>query len=736
MIRILNLKFVFTFFFISVLAFGQGQLYSIKGTVIDSTTQRGIADVNIIVKGMKIGTVSQPNGFFTLTGTVPLDSISLSFSHIKYRSKTVPATYFSQNDKLLLVEKRIPLPGVEIAGTKPTFEYDQDITNLITRIKSESFELKGFTDAADLLHHDPSVYIQENLSGKKTVSVRGAAAEDITVLYNGVKINNNFNNLYDLSIIDPASLEQIDLIKGSSAAQFGTLNDMAVINLIPKKQQDYLFKFRQQIGTYDTGEWGLNFYENLGGLDILSSYTSGSNQRIYSTVSDVETQLYQENQNIFASLNYQIDRDLNNFPNHTLSLDYILSNRNFEHQNYQENFNTNHELKSLHYQIQYIQALLSKFSLSHQKYSEKHLYNFRNYDYNRTVQDNYLNIEAAQKLILDNVTVLIDYLHDQSRLSYANTSSYDPALDPDNSYERLRDGYGTNLQIKSDQDTNSFHLAKVNLSLNFEIIRDKTIFGYDIGKQNRWQQTSYMASIVCGSSNKLNDFNITLHYVSAYNIPTLYQQLSSQLYRHESDTTHELLKEYKRQAEIDLEFDNLQSKTPLNYHLNGALFYNHFDSKFHYIYVSGSPLRYFDNFSETSLAGFESNFDLYTFHKRISLGASYARYWFADRLAFSFKPDQKLNLTFNYITQYFNTEIVWFTESERYGNLYYQGEVIAISLPKFSNVDLHIKYSFPIWRTRMTLSLSGRNLLSRAKTLEGIAVRDRRIYLSGAIEFK
>jgi len=717
---------------------GETSLTTIKGTVIDSVTYEGIADVNIAVQGMKVGTVSHLNGFFVLTVAAPQDSILLTFSHIGYQTKSVPASYFERHRRLKLTEKSIPLPGVEIAGEKKAFEYDQQLTNPVSRLAAEAFELKGFTDAADLLHNDPSVYIQETLSGKKTISVRGAAAEDVTVLYNGVKINNNFNNLYDLSIIDPASLEQIDLIKGGSAASFGALNDMAVINLIPKEKQDYILKFNQRFGSYDLGEWGLNFYENIGGVDVFSSYGQGSTHRIYHTVADDEASLLQTNDNLLAHINYQSQSEHRSAPMHTINLDHMQSNRNFEHQNYAENFGTQHQFNAVHYKLQPNDSYQGQLIFSQQNYTEKHQYNFKHFDYKRVVQDDYLGLETKQKLQSDHISLLLDYLYNQSDLDYTNQSGYTTHPDylADSQYRRLRNGYGANLRLHTGLDTTTLQLQSVNLSIHFENVLDRPLHAQAQLDQKTWRQTSYIAAFVMGATTPDKNLNLVFNFARTYNIPTLYQQLSAQFYRYQAGPTDRLHMELKHQLDFNFEVNNLPSQARINYRFDGAAFYNYFDGKFRNIHISGSPLQYFDNFTETTLSGVESNLYVYFIRPDLAVHFSFAKYWFADRFAFSFKPDQNIHIALNYTTPYVGIELVGFMESERYGSVYSAGEIMDISLSKFSNVDLHLTTSLPVWRTRLSLALSGRNILSDQKTLEGIAIRDRRIYLTGAIEFK
>src|SRR6476646_4062177 len=68
----------------------QGSTGTISGRVVDSASQQGVANVNIVVMGGQRGTLSRDDGGFTLTG-VPTGTYTVRASRIGFRPQTQTA---------------------------------------------------------------------------------------------------------------------------------------------------------------------------------------------------------------------------------------------------------------------------------------------------------------------------------------------------------------------------------------------------------------------------------------------------------------------------------------------------------------------------------------------------------------------------------------------------------------------------------------------------------------------
>ncbi|HCK98834.1 MAG TPA: hypothetical protein DHW42_01825, partial [Candidatus Marinimicrobia bacterium] len=321
----------------------------IEATVVDSIYRRGISDVNVFIQGTSVGTITDQHGKFTLVISEQNANLKLVFSHIAYSVKIVPVSYFDHENIVLLREHSIRLREIEVQTKRPAYEYSQEITNIISAIPSEIFDSKGFADVADILIADQSAVIEERANGVKTVSIRGANQDEVLVLYNGIRLNGSFDNLFDLSLIDPSGLQQIDIIKGSNIATFGSLGSSAAINFVPKLKQDYLMKFYQRVGTYNSGDWGLNLSNEFHGLKFYAGIKEAAWEQRYIENQSSNENIEHQTSNVTLNLSYSFGKGTTNDRKHTVQSFYLQSERDYNNHRDMEKLGKFHKVQSIKY---------------------------------------------------------------------------------------------------------------------------------------------------------------------------------------------------------------------------------------------------------------------------------------------------------------------------------------------------------------------------------------------------
>ena len=146
-------------------------LYSQKinlfGTVRDVNTHQELRGVNIFLENTQLGTTSNYSGRFTLSLPNSAGNAVVTFQHIAYETMKVKVDSLINQRNVYLQPRIIPMPGVEIEETGVS-QIAKDLPQTISMIEARNFEIRGFTDAGDLLRVDHSVQIDERISGKKT----------------------------------------------------------------------------------------------------------------------------------------------------------------------------------------------------------------------------------------------------------------------------------------------------------------------------------------------------------------------------------------------------------------------------------------------------------------------------------------------------------------------------------------------------------------------------------------
>jgi len=256
---------------------------TIRGTVKNSVTKKGIFNVQIFIKDSKIGTTTDLSGGFDLTFKPSSANITISFQHIAYDTLEFTPERIQAHFEIFLTPRVIPLSAFEVIEKPVYSEIGKDLPQSITVFKSETFKHLSFDDAGELLRNEQSIQVEDELNGQKNISMRGGNSDETIVMYNGIKLNSTYNNIADISLIDLQDIEKVEVIRGSNTIIYGSAAFSGVINIIPKLNEKYHIRFRQKIGSYDSGQWTLNLNGTIGNLTGFVSTREGASVRFFAT---------------------------------------------------------------------------------------------------------------------------------------------------------------------------------------------------------------------------------------------------------------------------------------------------------------------------------------------------------------------------------------------------------------------------------------------------------------------
>jgi outer membrane receptor protein involved in Fe transport len=300
---------------------------------------------------------------------------------------------------------------------------------------------------------------------------------------------------------------------------------------------------------------------------------------------------------------------------------------------------------------------------------------------------------------------------------------------------RITNNISTGFKIENSDANPLFDMQALALNYSFKMITDDGDSSYAINSKFEHRKSAFMGTTVFGGEYEKFRFKVHANYSNDFRLPTPYQLLLSRHYQNELGTDRMMLMENKRNTEFGLELRDKSDS--FNWNFAGTFFSNSYDNKFREIQLSGSPVVFLDNYKDAKISGIEGKFDVEFWKNRIRLGGNYSKNLIDDKTAFPFKLESKITADLGYNWEYFSARMVWFKESERTGIIYYPNEGLKeIKLDEFANLDVHVEGSIPVWRTKLFCAFSGRNLLGGELIKEGIAIRDRRFYVTLGIEVK
>jgi outer membrane cobalamin receptor len=722
------------------------QTRDILGTVRDANTMRPVPDVRIRVRADAVVlTITDARGEFRISAAKsPADGL-LVFEHVSFEARTVRADSLRMMKDVLLQPRVIPMRDVEVTGsTGPQSVRHAELPHLAVELDARSYEAQGYVDAGDLLRTNAAVQVDEQFSGSKTLSLRGGNADDVVVLYDGVRLNSAFDNTVDLSTIDLADIERLEIIKGGSTVLFGPDAPSGIVNIIPKVERDYLLRFQQQIGSYDAGTWGLQAYKALGGWSGSYSLRSGAQAR---TASDTPGKLISNGMlQHTATAAYRFGADGDALGRNTVSAHAIYGTQDYENDRDAEE---QHDRSF---------TVVGRYRGDIARWTDFHLMGSaatmdRTLSYNESARyrerrflEHTYQAEVGKSTSIGAFDVTAGYQYHRSGLDVTERSVAltQQLIDlSDATFTRDHHGLLGIVKLHTVTDDDFFRGFDVDLSARHDIVHDATADASGIqpgsslqaiAPQTRSKTLVKFASLLTGVRDDMV-FRFFLSYGNAIKFPTLQQQMSMPV---SGDTAAALRPETAVTTEMAMTItrERLGDQVFNGWLVSLDYFQCAYSDKMRTISLPGTPILQYDNVQDAEIRGLEGQLNLYMLKKKLTIEAGASRYFIPNASAFPFKSDLKATLGARIEHLGFTLHAMWFTESEQIGLLRgTDGEYLEMAIPAFSAFDVHAGATFGLGPLRCFANVSGRNLFGSGNVeLRGLALHDRRYYITAGVQ--
>ncbi|MFQ6674946.1 MAG: TonB-dependent receptor plug domain-containing protein [Fidelibacterota bacterium] len=719
-----------------------GRGIRLEGQVQDINTHREIRGVNIFVKATETGTTSDHAGRFSLVVPDATVETVVVFRHIGYEPVEIKVGELISRRIIYLQPKVIPLQELRVEAPGRVPEIARDLPQTMSVIGAEEFEIRGFIDAADLLRKDHSVQVEENLSGKKTVAIRAGNPEDVVILYNGTKLNSTYNHLFDLSLITLEDVERLEIIKGSNTTLYGSEAFSGIINIVPRVQQSYNVRFQQRIGTYDSGDWGLNLYHEIGGLHGAYNYKQGASRRRFFDGEFLVNTSETHSANIILERGEQSDGN----PDRNLWASFLRSFQTYTDERDGESLTDFNQVALLRYE-----GNLANLALSHHTWDESQSLFSQYGTLERDFQDRSIHFTAEKRFESDRMEWLLKYDSEQAGLVFRDrrtlTEEQSVGLEQATFY-RQRQGVASIVKFHSPSQSDEIQVTDFDVSVRRDFLVDRQqdavlrgeseVSSFAAFDRHDWARTTFKLSTHFEGGVEHRRFDIHMNYGTNIKFPTIFQQISSPGALNPGITRSNLNPEENTALEVGA---NIHALTPQHpaidaYELSLSFFRNDYENKLRVFFPVGVPVAFYDNVETARLSGMEASSKVTMFQKKLGLELALSQYRISEKAAFPFKSETKITsgLTFDHAG--YSLQLLAFLEGKQVGWIYQEtGELAEVSLPSQTNLDLHLRKALQWGRLRVLLNLSGRNLLNRDVNLEGLALRDRRVYLTLGVQY-
>lgn len=234
----------------------------LSGNVTDVTGQ-ALIGVNVIISGTNLGTVTDVDGTYILTGRLEPGIYNLQISYVGYTNTVVGITVeengLNRSQDVTLQEDILNLDEIVVTGNSPTATRKQ-LGNSIAVVRGDNIQGTGSNNVLGALSGKVmGAQITQNSgdpSGGFTIRMRGSGtilgSSDPLYVVDGVIVDNSSQNVVNLSAdamttgfqsgqnrlvdINPNDIERIEVLNGASAAAiYGSRAANGVVQIFTKR---------------------------------------------------------------------------------------------------------------------------------------------------------------------------------------------------------------------------------------------------------------------------------------------------------------------------------------------------------------------------------------------------------------------------------------------------------------------------------------------------------------------
>lgn len=255
----MNKKLLFLFFSVWTLtSLSQGRF-----RILSEELAQPIVDVKVQLfedGKLKQTTSSDEGGFFKFQmESLKTLKAEVTFTHPDYLPRV--DSLKTEGNQIFYLRKKTAsqeLNEVVVTGQTISVRANQAVQK-ITVINRTTIEQKGAINLRDVLQNELNIRVSQDAILGSGLSIKGVGDEGIKILIDGVPVIGRNDGAIDLSQLNLANIERIELVDGPLSVQYGSNAIGGTINLITKKGS----RSNKEVGIQSYYE--SNGHYNLGG---------------------------------------------------------------------------------------------------------------------------------------------------------------------------------------------------------------------------------------------------------------------------------------------------------------------------------------------------------------------------------------------------------------------------------------------------------------------------------------
>ncbi|QGY43430.1 TonB-dependent receptor [Maribellus comscasis] len=231
--KIKQLALFFTQAFFALQLFSQ----TINGIIINADNQQPVPDANISIQNSTLGTVSDGNGFFSITTPQNIKPILL-VSCVGFESQEIETSAIgNENLEINLQPVTVQLNKSIVVTASRNQLLSFQTPDAVSVLTQEELKNNAPRSMAEALIGTAGVWMQKTNHGGGSPFVRGFTGNQTLLLIDGIRLNNatfRYGPNQYFNTIDIFSVDQVEVIRGKGSVLYGSDALGGVINVITR----------------------------------------------------------------------------------------------------------------------------------------------------------------------------------------------------------------------------------------------------------------------------------------------------------------------------------------------------------------------------------------------------------------------------------------------------------------------------------------------------------------------
>jgi len=262
------------FLLLGMMAFGSSSLLAqfpgeVAGTVTDAETGAVVEAASVELAGTNAAARTDASGVFRVRGVDP-GEYRLAVRRAGYAPREVSVSV--RNGTTARADVALHAVPVALRALQVTAEAADASATTIGRARIEE---SGARTAAEVVERAGGVVVHSTgVTGERTVSIRGSAADEVLVLVDGAPLNDPVTGAADLSTVPAADVERVTVLPGARTARYGPRAQAGVVLIETRAAQA---RRAAELSAGSLGEWSGR--GELGAALGRAAWTAGAQAR-------------------------------------------------------------------------------------------------------------------------------------------------------------------------------------------------------------------------------------------------------------------------------------------------------------------------------------------------------------------------------------------------------------------------------------------------------------------------